>query len=90
MTVSLTPAEAESKISQIESARDQVNATLNKILDMQKDMLSSAWQGGSATRYNSTADQQHEDFTRISTDLNTVVETGAAHMRSIASMDDDD
>jgi WXG100 family type VII secretion target len=87
MTVSLTPAEAESKISQIESARDQAVSTLSKIQDTQQSMLSSAWQGGSATKYGSTSSQQHEDFTQIINALNSVVETGSAHMRSIANMD---
>ena len=87
MTVSLTPAEAESKISQIENARDQAVATLSKIQDTQQSMLGSAWQGGSATKYNSTSSQQHEDFMQIINSLNTVVETGSAHIRSIANMD---
>jgi len=87
MTVSLTPAEAESKIAQIESARDQAVATLSTIQDTQQSMLSSAWQGGSATKYASTSDQQHEDFTQIINALNHVVDTASTHMRSIANMD---
>jgi len=87
MTVSLTPAEAESKISQIESARDQAVATLSRIQDTQQTMLSSGWQGGSATKYNSTSSQQHEDFTQIINSLNSVVETASTHMRSIANSD---
>ena len=87
MTVALTPAEAESKISQIESARDQAVAKLGQIQDTQQTMLSNAWQGGSASKYGSTSSQQHDDFTQLINDLNTLVETGSAHMRSIANMD---
>ena len=87
MTVVLTPAEAESKISQIESARDQAVSKLNQIQDTQQTMLSNAWQGGSATKYGSTSSQQHDDFTQIISSLNTIVETGSAHIRSIANMD---
>jgi uncharacterized protein YukE len=87
MTVSLTPAEAESKIQQIESARDNAVKSLSGIQDTQQSMLSSAWQGGSATKYGSTSSQQHDDFTQIINTLNTVVETGSAHIRSIANMD---
>jgi uncharacterized protein YukE len=87
MTVALTPAEAESKISQIESARDQAVAKLNQIQDTQQTMLSNAWQGGSASKYSSTSSQQHDDFTQLISDLNTLVQTGSAHMRSIANMD---
>ncbi len=87
MTVSLTPKEAEFKITQIENARDQAVSTLGKIQDTQQTMLSSAWQGGSATKYGSTSSQQHDDFTQLINDLNNLVETGSAHMRSIANMD---
>jgi WXG100 family type VII secretion target len=87
MTVSLTPAEAENKIAQIENARDQAVSKLNQIQDTQQSMLSSAWQGGSATKYGTTSAQQHEDFTQMINDLNRIVETGSAHIRSIANMD---
>jgi uncharacterized protein YukE len=87
MTVSLTPAEAESKIQQIESARDNAVKSLSGIQDTQQSMLSSAWQGGSATKYGSTSSQQHDDFTQIINTLNSIVETGSAHIRSIANMD---
>ena len=87
MTVVLTPAEAESKISQIESARDQAVSKMNQIQDTQQTMLSNAWQGGSATKYGNTSSQQHDDFTQIINNLNTIVEKGSAHIRSIANMD---
>jgi uncharacterized protein YukE len=87
MTVLLTPAEAESKIQQIESARDNAVKSLSGIQDTQQSMLSSAWQGGSATKYGSTSSQQHDDFTQIINTLNSIVETGSAHIRSIANMD---
>jgi uncharacterized protein YukE len=87
MTVVLTPAEAESKISQIESARDQAVSKMNQIQDTQHTMLSNAWQGGSATKYGTTSSQQQDDFTQIINSLNTIVEKGSAHIRSIANMD---
>lgn len=87
MTVSLTPAEAETKISQIESARDQALAKLRVIQDTQHGMLSNAWQGGSASKYGSTSSQQHDDFTQLTNDLQNLVTTASAHMRSIANMD---
>ena len=77
MTVALTPAEAESKISQIESARDQAVAKLNQIQDTQQTMFPTL-AGGSASKYSSTSSQQHEDFTQLISDLNTLVQTGSA------------
>jgi uncharacterized protein YukE len=87
MTVSLTPAEAGAKIQQINDARDQAVAKLNQISDTQQTMLGSAWHGGSATTYNNTSTQQHEDFTSIINTLNDVVDKGSAHIRSVANMD---
>jgi uncharacterized protein YukE len=87
MTVSLTQAEAETKISQIESARDQAIAKLGQIQQAQETMLANAWQGGSATKYGNTSSQQHDEFTQLTNDLRTLVETGSAHIRSIANMD---
>ena len=87
MTVSLTPADAESKISQLESIREKAVGILRSMQGTQQGMVNQTWKGDSATRYSSTSDQQHEDFTQIINALNSVVETGSAHMRSIANMD---
>lgn len=87
MTVSLTPTDAQTKLQQIEQARQTAVAKLTNVQDAQESMLSSGWQGGSATKYGSTSAQQHEDFAQIITYLNHIVDTGSAHIRSIASMD---
>jgi uncharacterized protein YukE len=87
MTLGLTPAEAASKISQIESARDQAVSTLNHIQDAQHTMLSNAWQGGSATKYNSTSSQQHDDFTALIKELNDLVAKGSTQIHSITTND---
>ncbi|WP_101951164.1 WXG100 family type VII secretion target [Mycobacterium sp. 3519A] len=87
MTVSLTPAEADAKISQINDARDQAVAKLKQIEDTQQNMLASAWHGGSATNYSKTSAQQQEDFNQIINTLNDIVEKGAQHIRSVANQD---
>lgn len=87
MTVALTPAEAEAKIQQIESARDQAKQKLSQIEDAQTQMLSASWHGGSATSYGNVAQQQHEEFTDLITTLDNIVEKGSEHMRSIANAD---
>jgi hypothetical protein len=87
MTVALTQSEANAKIAQIEAARDQAVSQMNQIQDTQQSMLASSWQGGSATTYGNTSQQQAEDFTQIIATLNNIVELGSTHIRSIASMD---
>jgi WXG100 family type VII secretion target len=87
MTVSLTPQEADAKVSQINDARDRAVQKLSQMSDTQQTMLSSGWHGGSANTYGKTSAQQHEDFTQIINTLNDVVEKGSQHMRSVANMD---
>jgi uncharacterized protein YukE len=87
MTLSLTQAEAASKISQIEDARNQAVAKLKQIEDSQQLMLGSNWKGGSATTYGHTSATQQEDINQIITKLNQIVETGSQHIRSVANMD---
>ncbi|BBX39889.1 hypothetical protein [Mycobacterium simiae] len=87
MTLALTQAEAQSKIQQIEDARNQAVATLQKIEDSQQQMLSSAWQGGSATTYGQTSATQNEDINQIISNLNQIVETASAQIRSVANLD---
>jgi len=87
MTVSLTPAQADAKISQINDARDQAVAKMRQIEDSQQAMLAAAWMGNSATNYGKTSAQQHEDFNQIINTLNDVVEKGSTHIRSISNQD---
>ncbi|MCV7031008.1 WXG100 family type VII secretion target [Mycobacterium sherrisii] len=87
MTLSLTPAEAQAKIQQIEDARNQAVATLQKIEDSQQLMLGSAWKGGSATAYGHTSATQNDDINQIINNLNQIVETASAQIRSVANMD---
>lgn len=87
MAVSLTPAEAEQKIQQINEARDQAVTKLNQISDTQQTMLASAWRGTYASGYGTNAQQQREEFDHLIASLNDIVEKGSTHMRSIANLD---
>ena len=87
MTVSLTPAEAEAKIEQINAARDQAVQKLNQIEDAQQQMLSASWQGTSAGSYGRISQAQREEFDLIISSLNNIVEKGSEHMRSVANLD---
>jgi uncharacterized protein YukE len=87
MTLSLTQAEAQQKLSQIQDARNQAVATLSKIADAQQSMLGSSWKGGSATTYGSTSTQQQEDAQKIINSLNQIVETASSQINAVANMD---
>ncbi|MDF2824332.1 MAG: hypothetical protein K0R68_1740 [Mycobacterium sp.] len=87
MTVSLTPAEAEAKIAQIQEARGQAVQKLNQISDAQEQMLSANWQGSSASTYRQTSGAQREEFDEIIRSLDHTVEKGSEHLRAVANMD---
>jgi uncharacterized protein YukE len=87
MTLSLTQAEAQSKISQIEDARSQAVSKLSQIEDSQQLMLGSNWSGGSATTYGKTSATQNEDINTIISNLNQICQTAETHIRSVANMD---
>jgi uncharacterized protein YukE len=87
MTLSLTQSEAQSKIQQIEDARNQAVSTLQKISEEQQTMLGSNWMGSSATTYGNTSTQQQDDINQIIANLNQIVETGSAQIRSVANAD---
>jgi uncharacterized protein YukE len=87
MTLSLTQAEAQSKLQQIQDARNQAVATLGQIADTQQTMLGSGWKGGSATTYGNTSTQQQEDAQQIINSLNHIVDTGSAQIRTVAHLD---
>ena len=87
MTVALTPAEGQQKIDEINQARDQAVQKLNQISDTQQEMLASNWTGGSASTYNTTSQQQREEFDDLISTLNATVDKGAEHIRAVANMD---
>jgi uncharacterized protein YukE len=88
MAVQLTRDVAESKITQIEDARNRAVKTLTQLNDTQQMMLRASWQGGSANKYGTTADQQNDEFHGIIQKLNNIVELGSHHLRSISSADE--
>lgn len=87
MTLSLTQSEAQSKIQQIDDARQQAVTKLQNIEESQHLMLGSNWKGGSATTYGHTSTTQNDDINQIITDLNHIVDTATTHINSVANAD---
>ena len=67
MTLSLTPAEAEAKIAQVDDAMMTARSLANRILDSTETMTASSWQGGRAATFNGIMAQHHDDFKLSST-----------------------
>lgn len=85
--VHLSQAEAESKIHQIESSRDQAVTKLGQIADAQEQMLRASWHGDSASNYGQVSEAQREEFNKLIATLNDIVEKGSSHIRAVASQD---
>ena len=87
MTTSLTPAEAEAKIQQVDEAMVNARQLANNMLDRAQTMTASSWLGGKAQRFASTMQQHHDDFTTVINNLTQVAETGKSNMRTFANID---
>jgi uncharacterized protein YukE len=87
MTVSLTQAQANSAIAQVDEGLSSARQLLSQMADHQQNMLSTGWHGSSAGNYSNLSDQQHDDFGQILNKLTTVAETGKEHIRSVTNMD---
>ena len=87
MTLSLTPAEAEAKIAQVDDAMVSVRALASKILDTTQTMTAGSWQGGRAHTFNAIMTQHHEDFNAVINALSQVAEKGKTDIRTLVSHD---
>ena len=87
MTLSLTPAEAEAKITQVDDAMNNARTLATKILDTTQTMTSSSWLGGRAGNFNNVMTQRHDDFKIVIDNLTQVAEKGKSDMRTIVSAD---
>lgn len=87
MTLKLDPGQAPQKLSDIEDARQNAIRALNKIHDTQSSMLTSGWQGGSATKYGNLSATQHDDVNAIINDLNRIVDTAKGQIASVQHAD---
>jgi WXG100 family type VII secretion target len=87
MTLQLTPAEANAKITQIDDAKQQAINVLQSMQDTQQQMLGSSWKGGSATNYGNLSQTQQEDINQIITSLTQICDTATQHIQTVAHLD---
>jgi uncharacterized protein YukE len=85
--VKLDRAEADRTISDVTSMNQQIQTKLKNIEAEQMQMLQANWHGGSAATYGKYSQAQQEEFTRITTTLDQVVQTATEHINSVVSQD---
>jgi WXG100 family type VII secretion target len=74
MALSLTPAEAQPKIAQIDEEMADVRLLADRILDSTQTMTASSWQGQRATTFTQIMTQHHESMNHVLTNLQRIVD----------------
>ena len=74
MALSLTPAEAQPKINQIDEEMLDVRTLASRILDSTQTMTASSWKGGRAATFNQIMTQHHENMNNVINDLQRIVD----------------
>jgi hypothetical protein len=89
MTLHLTPADAQTKIQQVDEAMYNLKTLASKILDQTETMTGSSWQGGRAQTFRGIMMQHHDDFNYVITQLQNVAEKGKSDIQTLVSHDTD-
>jgi hypothetical protein len=87
MTLHLTPAEAQTKIQQVDEAMFNLRSLASKILDSTETMTASSWQGGKAQTFRGIMSQHHEDFNYVINQLTQVAEKGKSDIQTLVTHD---
>lgn len=89
MTLSLTPAEAQLKVQQVDEAMYNLRTLASRILDSTETMTGSSWQGGRAMTFRGIMAQHHDDFNYVINQLTQVAEKGKSDIQTLVSHDTD-
>ena len=87
MTLHLTPAEAQTKIQQVDESMYTLRTLASKILDSTETMTASSWQGGRAQTFRGIISQHHEDFNYVINQLTQVAEKGKSDIQTLVTHD---
>jgi uncharacterized protein YukE len=74
MALSLTPAEAQPKIAQIDEEMADVRLLATRILDSTQAMTASSWKGDRAAMFTQIMTQHHENMNTVLNNLQRIVD----------------
>jgi hypothetical protein len=86
-TTSLTQAEAQAKIAQVDEAMNSARRLGQSMQDRTIEMTSSSWQGQQATLFAQRMRQHTDDFAAVINRLTQVAETGKNNMLAMVNQD---
>ena len=87
MALSLTPSEAETRITQVDDSMNNLRTLASKILDTTQTMTAGAWLGGRSQMFSRMMSQHHDDFNYVINQLTQVAEKGKSDIRTIVGAD---
>jgi hypothetical protein len=87
MALSLTPAEANAKVAQIDEGMAQARILAKRLLDRTEDMTATTWLGGKAQTFRAIMQQHDDDFNYIINTMQGIADKGKDDIRTIESHD---
>jgi hypothetical protein len=84
---SLTQADAQAKITQVDEAMNHARQLEKNMQDITTQMTSSSWLGNQATLFGQKMQQYDDDFTAIINRLTQVAETGKRNMMALVNLE---
>jgi hypothetical protein len=84
---SLTQADAQIKITQVEEATNSAQALANNMQGITQQMTSRSWLGNQAALFAQKMQQYDDDFSNIVRRLTQVAETGKHNMMALVNME---
>lgn len=84
---SLTAAEAQAKIAQVDEAMNSARMLGQRMQDRTAEMTTSSWQGDQAQRFAQRMQAHNDDFTAVINRLTQVAETGKNNMTALVNLE---
>lgn len=84
---SLTQAEAQAKITQVDDAMASAHTCVRNLQDNTQQMTASTWQGNQSQVFGQKMAQVTDDMTQIVNRLQQVADTGKSNMMALVNQD---
>jgi predicted YcjX-like family ATPase len=84
---SLTHAQAQAKINQVDEAMNHARQLVKSMQDRTQQMTSSTWLGNQSSLFATRMQQHTDDFTAVITRMDQIAETGKSNMMALVNLD---
>jgi uncharacterized protein YukE len=84
---SLTQADAQTKINQVDQAMLSAHACVKKMQDETQQMTSSSWLGNQSQLFLQKMQQTTDDMTNLVNRLQQIADTGKSNMNALVNLE---